>query len=63
LKYNLPVKCEFGARELADKILSDKKRMGENITFVLPNEIGDAYLREIPVCEAENFIAGGLERN
>lgn len=46
---NLPVKCDFKPRELADAALSDKKRSGGTINFVVPRVVGECYLKKIPV--------------
>ena len=47
----LPVECEFSPEELADVALSDKKRAGGTINFVVPETIGRCVLRKIPVEE------------
>ena len=46
---NLPVECEFSPRMLADASLSDKKRSGGTINFVVPKKIGECVLKKIPV--------------
>ena len=46
---NLPVECGFSPRALADAALSDKKRSGGNINFVVPKKIGECILKKIPV--------------
>lgn len=46
---NLPVECEFSAEELAEVALSDKKRTGGAINFVVPELIGRCVLKKIPV--------------
>lgn len=48
---NLPVECDFLPRALADAALSDKKRSGGNINFVVPKKIGECVLKKIPVEE------------
>jgi 3-dehydroquinate synthase len=47
----LPVECEFSSTALADAALSDKKRAGGTINFVVPEVIGRCVLRKIPVEE------------
>ncbi len=46
---NLPTECGFSAKELADVALSDKKRSGDSITFVVPEANGNCILKKIPV--------------
>lgn len=46
---NLPCECTFSPEELADAALSDKKRAGGEITFVVPKKIGECVLKKIPV--------------
>lgn len=46
---NLPVECDFSATELADAALSDKKRTGAEISFVVPEVMGKCILKKIPV--------------
>ncbi len=48
---NLPVECGFSAKELADSALSDKKRTGGTINFVVPKVMGECVLKKIPVEE------------
>ena len=45
----LPVECDFEPRALADAALSDKKRSGGTINFVVPRVVGECYLQKIPV--------------
>ncbi len=46
---NLPVECDFSATDLADAALSDKKRSGGTINFVVPEVMGRCVLKKIPV--------------
>ncbi len=46
---NLPTECEFSSKDLADAALSDKKRSGGTINFVVPEILGKCVLRKIPV--------------
>lgn len=45
----LPVECEFAPNDLADIALSDKKRSGGTINFVVPEVMGKCILKKIPV--------------
>lgn len=62
-KAALPVTTSFSAAELAEAALADKKRSGDEITLVLPLEIGNCLLWKIPVKELHGVIAAGLEAN
>ncbi len=46
---NLPAECGFSPADLADAALSDKKRTGGTINFVVPEKIGKCVLKKIPV--------------
>ena len=46
---NLPTECGFAPKELADAALSDKKRTGGTINFVVPEVMGKCILKKIPV--------------
>lgn len=46
---NLPCECDFAPEELADVALSDKKRSGNEITFVVPKKIGECILKKVSV--------------
>ena len=56
----LPVSCDFGADELAEAALSDKKRAGASITLVVPYAIGDSRLCKIPAADVGSWFAKGL---
>lgn len=45
----LPCKCGYSPADLADAALSDKKRAGDSISFVVPEVIGKCVLKKIPV--------------
>lgn len=46
---NLPVECDYSPTDLADAALSDKKRSGGTINFVVPEVMGCCVLKKIPV--------------
>ena len=58
--YNLPTSSPFGAKELADIAMGDKKRAGGHITLVMPYAIGDSRLYKVPVESLEVIFAKGL---
>lgn len=57
----LPTETEFGAKEMAQAALSDKKRQGGTITLVMPVKIGETVLHKIPVEELERYFEAGKE--
>ncbi|NLA25829.1 MAG: 3-dehydroquinate synthase [Firmicutes bacterium] len=61
LENSLPVTTNFTAAGLAAAALADKKRAGEEITLVLPREIGDCILWKIAVKELQGIIDAGME--
>lgn len=46
---NLPIECDFSPADLADVALSDKKRSGDTINFVVTKTIGECVLKKLPV--------------
>ncbi|MBQ8356330.1 MAG: 3-dehydroquinate synthase [Clostridia bacterium] len=59
--YHLPTKCPYGAAELAQVALSDKKRKGGSITLVLPDRVGNSRLHPVPADSLTEFFEGGLK--
>lgn len=57
----LPTECEYSAEDIYKTALSDKKRMGDTITLVVPKQIGECVLYQIPTDELYNFIEKGLK--
>lgn len=55
----LDTECPYSAELLAKAALSDKKRMGERITLVLPAEKGKCRLKTISVAELPYYFARG----
>lgn len=60
-KYGISAACPFDADVLAREALTDKKRNGDNISLVIPLEIGNAALMDIPVESLEEFFRLGIE--
>jgi len=52
----LPVSAPYGAQELCSVALSDKKRTGGTMTFVLPQTIGQCSLVKINVSELLSIV-------
>ncbi len=61
LANQLPISAPYAAEELHRAALSDKKRGGEQITFVLPHRIGRCELHSINVARLGQWIAYGKE--
>lgn len=60
-KFSLPSRTGFGAQELYNAMLSDKKRRGGVITLVVPEKIGRCVLRPTKIDELRAFIEPGLD--
>ncbi len=60
--YGLPIDCPYGAKELSDIALSDKKRSGGNITLIMPYGIGNSRLYKVQVDKLEEIFAMGLKK-
>ena len=57
----LPVSTTFSADQLAAAAAGDKKRRGNDITLVIPQQIGLCQLKQVPVSQLLSIIAAGLE--
>ena len=58
-RYRLPTECPYGAAELAEAALSDKKRRGGTVTFILPKQLGESVLYPVPADELPALFAAG----
>ncbi len=63
-RFALPYETEFSARELAEAIVMDKKRQGDEITLVLPKMIGSCFCKNFKLSEIEGLLglAKGAEQ-
>ena len=57
---HLPVSAPYTADELCKVALSDKKRAGSSITYVLPHAIGDCRLHRMPVADLPRLIQAAV---
>lgn len=57
----LPVSAPYSADELCAVALSDKKRMGDTLTFVLPHAIGQCGLHRAALQEVPQWIQFAVE--
>lgn len=58
---HLPVTAPYAADELCRVALSDKKRAGSTITYVLPHAIGDCRLHKMPVDDLPLLIEQAIK--
>ena len=58
---NLPTQAPYTADELCSVALSDKKRTGSQITFVLPDAIGQCELKKLDVASMPEWIRMAVE--
>lgn len=59
-QYHLPTETNLPPKVLLEAALSDKKRQGQEITLVVPKEIGLCRLHRIPESQLESWIRAGL---
>lgn len=55
-RFGLPISTDYALDDLIDIMLSDKKRDGGKLTFVLPKAIGECTLHEINVTDIKSFL-------
>lgn len=60
-RHGLPVACAYSPDALAAAAMGDKKRMGDVITLVLPEEIGRCRLQKIEVSKLCDVFRMGME--
>ena len=56
----LPTETSFTAEELLPAMLSDKKRTGGTVSFIVPKTVGKCEVYPIPVSEISDFVKAGL---
>lgn len=60
VKYGLPCSTDIPVDDLTRAALSDKKRLGDSIIFVLPRSIGECYLKRVPVSQLREVFEIGM---
>jgi 3-dehydroquinate synthase len=61
LKRNgLPRETDFSPREIFNAALTDKKRVADTITEVIPKKFGECVLHKMPVNELLHWIETGM---
>ncbi|NLF80078.1 MAG: 3-dehydroquinate synthase [Clostridia bacterium] len=63
LGLGLPINCDYGADELYQAMLLDKKRDGDTFTIVLPERIGFCRLEKVNGRQLQEYLRLGLEQN
>lgn len=63
LALNLPITCDYGADQLYQAMLLDKKRAGALFTIVVPQQIGSCRLEKVNAQQLQEYLRLGLERN
>ena len=60
-RFGLPVSTDLPAAQLAKTALADKKRLGDEITLVMPLAIGSCCLHTIKIEELETYFRAGID--
>lgn len=60
-KFNLPTATSFSANSLFDSVLSDKKRMSDRFTLILPRKIGKCELSNMSLSQVQEYLRLGTE--
>jgi 3-dehydroquinate synthase len=55
-KYGLPTLASFDPKEVMDVLRMDKKRVKDEMNYILLNKIGQAVVRPIPVAKLEKLL-------
>ena len=58
--FSLPTRTSYSAETLLSYALSDKKRSGNVIKFIVPESIGSCSIVSVPTSEVKSFIEKGL---
>ena len=56
VKYGFDISCQYGAEEIFESLLSDKKRRGGTISVVLPRAVGDCTLVALELDELKDLL-------
>lgn len=58
--FQLPTKTDFDINAIVSHMLSDKKRSGNYLNLIVPQEIGVCTIQKVSVSELKEFIESGL---
>ncbi len=56
-RFHLPNETTYSIEEIISVLLSDKKRSGDRITFILPKKIGECFFHTIPIDSIKPFLS------
>lgn len=59
-KFSLPTETDYAAASLLPYIAGDKKRCGDMINLIIPHDIGDCNIHNIPISELKTILEAGL---
>ncbi|CAN5475271.1 3-dehydroquinate synthase [soil metagenome] len=59
-QYHLPVGIQFDRQKVFELLKLDKKRVSNEISFILLNHIGDSVMKSIPIGQLEDLINQSL---
>lgn len=60
VQFGLPINTDLPLPCLMEPMLSDKKRSGNTVSVILPEDIGRCFIRPMDRNELENFMKSGL---
>lgn len=60
-KNGLPTKSAYSADDMAEAAMTDKKRAGASLSIIVPKNIGDCEIRNIPAADFISYIRLGTE--
>ncbi len=58
--FGLPISLDIPCQTLIDGILLDKKRSRDQISLIIPRDIGNCFIQDFGINEARVFIQAGL---
>ena len=58
---DLPTHCPYSAKDMAEIAALDKKAAGDQITIILPEQIGECKMQKINLSDLEQVFADGME--
>ena len=58
--FGLPLSADMASNTIYEHALSDKKRSGDTVNLIIPQEIGNCIIRKVTLNELKSFIEVGL---
>lgn len=59
-KFGLPTRTKLPVDVLVHTMLSDKKRSGNYVNLILPEDIGACRIQKMPIARLQSFVEAGL---